>query len=99
MALIMTATVYPTMQIATSIVERRRLYYADSDSDGYGNVASSLLACTQPDGYVANPNDCNDESSALSPATIWYADADTDGFGDSVTTATQCLQPAGYVLE
>ena len=75
----------------------KTLYYADSDSDGYGNVASSLLACTQPDGYVANPNDCNDESSALSPATIWMPMQIRMDLVPMRLRQRWRLQPAGYV--
>ena len=37
-------------------------YYLDSDVDGYGDVASSILSCpsTLPAGYVDNSDDCND---------------------------------------
>jgi hypothetical protein len=35
-------------------------WYADADSDGYGNVSATLSYCTQPYGYVANSTDCND---------------------------------------
>ncbi|HJW29693.1 MAG TPA: MopE-related protein, partial [Saprospiraceae bacterium] len=42
-------------------------FYADSDNDGYGNPASSVLACVQPSGYVANNNDCNDNNANVHP--------------------------------
>ena len=35
-------------------------FYADVDSDGFGNVNSSQKACIQPDGYVQNAQDCDD---------------------------------------
>jgi hypothetical protein len=43
-------------------------YYADVDNDGYGNNASSVLACTQPVGYVSNHTDCNDSNALVNPS-------------------------------
>ncbi len=43
-------------------------YYADSDSDGYGNADSQEQACAQPIGYVSNATDCNDRNAAVNPA-------------------------------
>jgi hypothetical protein len=42
-------------------------YYADSDGDGYGNAASTTVACTQPSGYVTSSNDCNDNNASINP--------------------------------
>lgn len=42
-------------------------WYADTDSDGYGDILSSMLACTQPSGYVSNGDDCDDEDSGIYP--------------------------------
>lgn len=32
-------------------------WYADTDEDGYGDLNDSIVACEQPDGYVANSDD------------------------------------------
>lgn len=40
-------------------------WYEDSDNDSYGNPAVSQLSCTQPTGYVANDQDCNDTEALL----------------------------------
>jgi len=50
-------------------------YYADSDEDSYGDAASTLDACAQPDGYVTDNTDCDDSDAALN-----QDDADADGF-------------------
>jgi hypothetical protein len=35
-------------------------FYADTDSDGFGNPGVSTLACSAPAGYVSNNDDCDD---------------------------------------
>lgn len=41
-------------------------WYEDADADGEGNPDSSLLACDQPDGYVANDSDEDDTGGTTS---------------------------------
>ena len=40
-------------------------WYADADGDNYGNADVNQQACNQPEGYVANSVDCNDDDSAI----------------------------------
>lgn len=42
-------------------------FYADADGDGYGDVQSTTLGCTPPQGYVANATDCDDTNPAIHP--------------------------------
>ena len=74
------------------------LFYADTDSDGYGDNSVFTVACAQPVGYVSNEDDCDDTDAAINPDTVWYVDADSDGYGDSNSASiTTCTQPNGYV--
>jgi hypothetical protein len=62
-------------------------WYRDRDSDGYGASSSGTrTACTQPSGYVATDDDCNDTNASISPGATenWYdgADWDCDGGND-----------------
>jgi hypothetical protein len=36
------------------------IWFRDADGDGHGALSPTLQACTQPVGYVATSNDCND---------------------------------------
>ena len=38
-------------------------YYLDNDGDGLGNVNVIMGACTQPNGFVTNADDCNDSNA------------------------------------
>ena len=60
-----------------------KTYYADVDSDSYGNAASSIESCSQPKGYVTNSLDCNDANSSSYPGSTEICsnslDDDCDG--------------------
>lgn len=38
-------------------------WYLDGDEDGYGVADLSVIACTAPAGFAANPDDCDDEDA------------------------------------
>jgi hypothetical protein len=45
-------------------------FYADGDSDGYGDVANTSEACEAPAGSVLDGTDCDDTNAAVSPGAI-----------------------------
>jgi len=71
-------------------------WYTDGDRDGYGDDATILYDCTQPDGLVDQGGDCNDADAAYNPGateedcedpndyncdgSVGFADNDADGF-------------------
>jgi len=83
----------PTVQSLQAAV----LWYADADSDGYGDPAVSQSACEAPAGYVGNSGDGCPTVQSLQAAVLWYADADIDGQGDPAVSVPSCTPVAGYV--
>jgi len=76
------------------------IYYADTDTDGFGDPASTQVSCSgTPSGYVANNTDC-----APSDGTKWqlgnfYTDADNDGYNNGAPLTSVCYgnsTPSGY---
>lgn len=58
-------------------------YYLDSDGDGFGDDATAIVTCGQPDGYAAAGGDCDDSDSNVYPnATEYCDDVDADCDGD-----------------
>jgi hypothetical protein len=42
-------------------------WYLDADQDGYGDDDSASQACTAPDGWIAQGEDCDDSDAAVNP--------------------------------
>jgi|GEM_PF-1797709 len=42
-------------------------YYADADGDGFGDAATLVSTCVQPQGYVTDNTDCKDNDAAIFP--------------------------------
>ncbi len=77
-------------------------FYADLDSDGYGNSAQSVQACSAPQGYVTTGGDCNDNNPAVNPGAAEACngtDDDCDASTDEGFTNTDgdgmadCVDP------
>ena len=49
-------------------------FFADSDNDLYGDVNSTVQACSRPAGFVVNSSDCDDTDFNIKPI-----DSDGDG--------------------
>jgi large repetitive protein len=85
------------------------LWFIDTDTDGYGDLDTLLLACSRPPGYVPNAEDCDDGSATAHPgvapldsATECMSDSDLDGYGDSdpasdAVPGTDCDDTSGAV--
>lgn len=89
-------------------------WYQDLDADGLGNPDVTLLACTQPEGYVntagdandrdtdndgiSTDDDCDDTDNTIGEPTTWYLDNDGDGVGVFSNSIESCTQTDGYVM-
>ena len=62
-------------------------YYRDSDGDDYGDASNSTQACSQPDGYVTNNEDCDDSNPEIHPDASEVCD---DGLDNDCDTLTDC---------
>ena len=61
------------------------IFYADTDSDGYGRSSDSIEACECPPGYADNDDDCDDFNSEVYPTAPEVCDTvdnDCDGLID-----------------
>ena len=61
------------------------------------NIAVSIFACTQPEGFIENNEDCNDENEDQSPQSIETcntADDDCDGIIDN-----NAIDPMTFYLD
>ncbi len=63
-------------------------YYADDDSDGYGDASSTTSACARPSGYVNNSRDCDDTDSSVYPGATEYCDGEDDDCDGTTDEAT-----------
>ena len=73
----------------------RSTWYADSDSDGFGDPGATTPACAAPSGYVADATDCDDAAGDVNPDAAEVCngiddDCDTlvDDADDDVDTST-----------
>ena len=68
------------------------VWYADGDTDGFGNANQSQLACNQPNGYVSDDTDCNDSEVTVYPGATEICDGlDNDCNGTPDDSATDSL--------
>ncbi len=60
------------------------IWYADADSDTYGDAAVTTIACAVPVGYVADNTDCNDTNAAINPSASEICNGLDDNCNGSV---------------
>ena len=81
-------------------------WYADRDSDGFGDETSATMACDAPSGYIMDSSDCDDTRSDVNPGSDEVpsdgvdqncdgADPPASDTGDEVTEAPSDDTSAG----
>jgi len=68
-------------------------WYLDGDSDGYGDMSMSSVACDAPEGYGSDGTDCDDSSALTNPGAAELCDGvdndcDSSVDEDAVDTVT-----------
>ena len=62
---------------AVVAISSATIWYADQDGDGAGDPSTSIGACAQPNGYVANANDgCPTDGAKASPGNCGCGNAE-----------------------
>ncbi len=86
----------------TATIDTLQVYYADADGDGFGNASVSVQDCNQPENYVTNNTDCDDQNIDAHESFMFYPDTDLDTYGTgelvSVCAIDAATPPSGYSL-
>lgn len=56
-------------------------WYRDADLDGHGDPEDLVLRCLQPEGYVGEADDCDDQDALVWQGETAWPDVDGDGYG------------------
>jgi gliding motility-associated-like protein len=64
-------------------------YYADTDSDTYGDPANTILSCALPVGYVSDNTDCDDTNAAINPGVAEFCNGIDDNCNVTIDEGVQ----------
>ena len=73
------------------------IYYRDADGDGFGDGGQSVIACTEPTGYVSNGADCDDTNENVHPGAAEVCDNLDNNCNGSADEGETCI-PTGPVV-
>ena len=87
----------PGLEIDSALV-----WYADIDSDHYGDPDNITYACLQPTNYVSDSTDCNDRDASVNPSGFEICggeDEDCDGLEDDDDPSTSYASDEVWYLD
>lgn len=78
----------------------QNIYYADKDSDNYGDAVDTIMSCIPVLGYVADASDCNDSVSTIHPYAEEFCnsiDDNCDGEVEEPLSFIADIYPGGEI--
>ncbi len=72
-------------------------YYADTDSDGFGDPGNSTMACTAPAGFITDNTDCDDTDNTIYPGAPELCDGQDNNCDGTLPTDEIDNDSDGYV--
>ncbi len=75
------------------VLASRPTWFTDTDGDGLGDAAESVVACDPGPGWSLDATDCNDGDPDVGGPVPWRADADGDGYGGGEPSEAACTPP------
>ncbi|MBI4599200.1 hypothetical protein HY734_03340 [Candidatus Uhrbacteria bacterium] len=65
-------------------------WYDDFDQDGYGDSATAIIVCAQPEGYVSQGGDCDDADDSVHPGAVELCDGVDNDCDSGVDEGLEC---------
>jgi len=68
--ILLAATVFIALLCSCSSSDEpcvKKRWYIDVDGDGFGSAQNFMMSCEQPEGYVENDEDCDDDNRLANP--------------------------------
>jgi large repetitive protein len=59
-------------------------WYEDDDDDGFGSIENSVEACAQPDEYVSDATDCDDNDNDIFPGAPELCNGEDDNCDEDI---------------
>ena len=85
---VIASTTTVIISLTTNQLPDATTWYRDADNDGFGNLNDPLLSCTQPDGYITDMSDCDDDDNDTYPDAPEYCNGENNDCDDDIDEDT-----------